>query len=93
MSWIDVAVLAVWHGLIIGAGFYGAVRASTFAVLAIVGAIAAFWISIWQLFGDSARRMQATMDEFERLAAQQQRGRWVRMPRPARSRAATRRSS
>jgi hypothetical protein len=72
VSWIDVAVLAVWHGLIIATGFYGP-SATTFAVLAIVGAIAAFWISIWQLFGDSARRMKATMSEFERLAAQQQR--------------------
>jgi hypothetical protein len=73
VSWLDVAVLAVWHGLIIATGFYGP-SATTFAVLAIVGAIAAFWISIWQLFGDSARRVKATMDEFERLAAQQQRG-------------------
>ena len=73
VSWIDVAVLAVWHGLIIATGFYGP-GATTFAVLAIVGAIAAFWISIWQLFGDSARRLRATMSEFERLAAQQQRG-------------------
>jgi hypothetical protein len=72
VSWIDVAVLTVWHGLIIATGFYGP-GATTFAVLAIVGAIAAFWISIWQLFGDSARRVRATMSEFERLAAQQQR--------------------
>jgi len=73
VSWIDVAVLGVWHGLIIATGFYGP-GATTFAVLAIVGAIAAFWISIWQLLGDSARRFTATMSEFERLAAQQQRG-------------------
>jgi hypothetical protein len=72
VSWVDVAVLAVWHGLIIATGFYGP-SATTFAILAIVGAIAAFWISIWQLFGDSARRVKATMSEFERLAAQQQR--------------------
>lgn len=70
VAWSDVAVLGIWHGLIIATGFYGP-SATTFAVLAIVGAIAAFWISLWQLFGDSARRVKATMDEFERIAATQ----------------------
>ena len=52
-------------------------RASTapvgarFAVFAVMLAIAAFWVALWQLISDGAKRMQASMDEFERLAAQQ----------------------
>ena len=42
-----------------------------FGVLAILLAIGAFWSAVWQLVSDGARRMQATMTEFERLAAQQ----------------------
>ena len=51
-------------------GFYGE-TATIFSVLAILLAIAAFWSSIWQLVSDGARRVQASMAEFERLAAQQ----------------------
>ena len=71
VSWIDAGVIGAWHASIIGIGFYGA-SASLFGVLAILLAIAAFWVAIWQLVGDGARRVQASMAEFERLAAQQQ---------------------
>ncbi|WP_173924281.1 hypothetical protein [Agromyces sp. Marseille-P2726] len=69
-SWTDVGVIGAWHLAIIATGFYGA-SATLFGVLAILLAIASFWIGIWQLISDGARRMQATMTEFERLAAQQ----------------------
>jgi hypothetical protein len=69
-SWTDVGVIGAWHLAIIGTGFYGE-SATLFGVLAILLAIAAFWVGIWQLISDGARRMQATMNEFERLAAQQ----------------------
>jgi hypothetical protein len=69
-SWTDVGVIGAWHLAIIGIGFYGQ-SATLFGVLAILLAIASFWVGIWQLFSDGARRMQATMTEFERLAAQQ----------------------
>ena len=71
VSWTDVGVLGGWHAAIIGTGFYGA-SATLFGVLAILLSIAAFWLAIWQLIGDGARRVQASMAEFERLAAQQQ---------------------
>ncbi len=70
VSWTDVAVIGSWHASIIGIGFYGQ-GATLFGVAAILLAIAAFWVAIWQLVSDGARRMQATMSEFERLAAQQ----------------------
>jgi hypothetical protein len=69
-SWIDVGVVGAWHASIIGIGFYG-VSATIFAVLAILLGVAAFWVAVWQLVTDGARRVQATMSEFERLAAQQ----------------------
>ena len=64
------AVIGAWHASIIGIGFYGQ-GSAFFGVAAILLAIAAFWVAIWQLVSDGARRMQATMSEFERLAAQQ----------------------
>lgn len=70
-SWLDVAVLGAWHLSIIGTGFYGS-GGAWLAVFAVIGAIAAFWVSLWQLISDGAKRMKASMDEFERLAAQQQ---------------------
>jgi len=70
VSWTDVGVVGAWHLSIIGVGFYGE-GATIFSVLAILLAVAAFWSSIWQLVSDGARRVQASMAEFERLAAQQ----------------------
>ncbi|MGW9629206.1 hypothetical protein ACWGST_00730 [Agromyces sp. NPDC055520] len=73
LSWIDVGVLTAWQLSIIGTGFYGA-SATTFGVLAILLAIAAFWVALWQLVTDGASRMKASMAEFERLAGEQQGG-------------------
>jgi hypothetical protein len=70
VAWGDVGVLGAWHLAIVGAGFYGP-TAVPFTVLAIALAVVAFWWSIWQLVRDGARRVQASMAEFERLAAQQ----------------------
>ncbi len=72
-SWTDVGVIGAWHLAIIATGLYGA-SATLFGVLAILLALAAFWIAIWQLVNDGAKRVQASMAEFERLAAQQQTG-------------------
>jgi hypothetical protein len=69
VAWSDVAVLGIWHLLIIAAGVYGP-TGITFAVLAMVGGIAAFWYALWRLIRDGARRVQATMDEYERLVAE-----------------------
>jgi hypothetical protein len=71
VSWVDVGVLGTWHVALIATGFYGA-SAGLFAVFAVLLALAAFWVAIWQLVSDGARRVQASMTEFERLAAQQQ---------------------
>jgi hypothetical protein len=67
---MDVGVVGALHAAVIGLGFYGDTGAF-FGVMAILLAMAAFWSSVWQLVSDGAKRMQATMVEFERLAAQQ----------------------
>jgi hypothetical protein len=67
VDWWDVAVLGVWHLLIIAAGFYGP-TGITFAILAMIGAIGAFWYAVWRMLSDGARRMRATMEEYERIA-------------------------
>ncbi|WP_156891279.1 hypothetical protein [Agromyces subbeticus] len=69
VSWTDAGVLTAWHLSIIATGFYGA-SATLFGVLAILLAIAAFWIAVWQLVTDGANRVKASMAEFERLAAE-----------------------
>ncbi|WP_400999098.1 hypothetical protein [Agromyces sp. GXQ0307] len=84
VAWSDVAVLGVWHLLIVAAGLYGP-TGITFAILAMVGAIAAFWYAVWRLLRDGARRVRATMDEYERLVAEGAPARGVdgRSTRPA----------
>lgn len=69
-SWPDLGIIGAWHAATIATGFYGT-TATLFAVLAILLAIAAFWVAVWQLVHDGARRVQASMAEFERLATQQ----------------------
>lgn len=68
VDWADVAVLGAWHLLIVAAGVYGP-TGITFAILAMVGAIAAFWYAVWRLLSDGARRVRATMEEYERIAS------------------------
>ncbi|MEI5583085.1 MULTISPECIES: hypothetical protein [unclassified Agromyces] len=67
VDWADVAVLGTWHLLVVAAGVYGP-TGITFAILAMVGAIAAFWYAVWRLLSDGARRVRATMEEYERIA-------------------------
>ncbi|MRG58690.1 hypothetical protein GE115_02210 [Agromyces sp. CFH 90414] len=79
VAWGDVGVIGAWHLAIIATGFYGA-TAAAFGVLSIALAVVAFWWAIWQLVRDGSRRMQASMAEFERLAAQQQGAQAPRTP-------------
>ncbi|HWU57662.1 MAG TPA: hypothetical protein VN045_03000 [Microbacteriaceae bacterium] len=74
VSWIDVGLLALWHLSIIGVGFYGA-GANWFGVGAIVVAIAAFWIVLWELVTETRARVAsafASIDANAQAAAQPQ---------------------
>lgn len=64
VSWPDVGVLALWHVLIIGLGFYAA-ASPWLTVLVIAVGIGAFWFTIWELFDAARRRMRATLDQFD----------------------------
>ncbi|MCY7413188.1 MAG: MFS transporter [Salinibacterium sp.] len=65
VSWLDAAVLVVWHGAIITFGF---VDTSGVAVLVVVAAIAAFWIAIAQLVIETRDRVRGVMAGFEEVA-------------------------
>ncbi len=67
VSWKDVGLLVVLHGSIIALGFFSDAT-SLFVVVAIAAAVAGFWLSIWELFTESARNMKATMSAFEQAA-------------------------
>lgn len=55
VSWLDAAVLAVWHTSII---LYGFVASSALSAVIVVVALAAFWIAVWQLFTETRTRVK-----------------------------------
>lgn len=65
VSWTDAGVMLVWHGAIIAYGFNDAVP---LAVLVVAGAVAAFWIAVWQLFTETRRRVKGVIAGFEEAA-------------------------
>lgn len=65
VSWTDIGVMAVWHGAIIAYGFWDA---TPLAVLVVLGAIAAFWIAVWQLFTETRQRVKGVIAGFEEAA-------------------------
>ena len=69
VSWSDAAVLGIWYVCLIGFGFFGE-STTLFALLGVLAAIAAFWVSIAELLRAGARTVRAKMEEFERQAQQ-----------------------
>jgi hypothetical protein len=70
VSWLDVGVLAFWHAMLIGLGFFGD-SAGWFVVFGVIGGIVAFWSAIWQLVTETRRRVRAVFDDIQRAAAPQ----------------------
>ncbi|MFB2554995.1 MFS transporter [Herbiconiux liangxiaofengii] len=68
VSWLDVALLAVLHALVIAVGFYSDFTA-LFSTLAVVALIALFWAGIVQLVIETRKRVRATLASFEAQAA------------------------
>lgn len=79
VSWIDVGLLTVLHGVIIANGFYTAAT-SLLSVLAVVALIALFWSGIIQLVVETRRRVQQAFASYEEQAS-----RLTGRPRPPRS--------
>ncbi|RNE58488.1 MFS transporter [Cryobacterium tepidiphilum] len=66
VSWPDVALLSVWHALIVFVGFYADV-APWVSVLVIVVGVAAFWLSAWELYDAARRRVRTVMTQIDDL--------------------------
>lgn len=67
VSWPDVGVLALWHALIIGLGFYAAASPGLSALVILVG-IGAFWFAVWELYDAARRRLKAVIDLIDETA-------------------------
>ncbi|MFU8947056.1 hypothetical protein ACLRGF_10020 [Mycetocola zhadangensis] len=67
VAWWDVAILTLWHALIVGFGLFGP-NTSTFAVLGVLTGIVAFWYVVWAFFTDATKRAKETLAEFEQMA-------------------------
>lgn len=64
VSWLDVGLLAVLHGLIIAVGFFTSATA-LLGTLSVVAVIALFWSGIIQLVVETRRRVKAALSGYE----------------------------
>jgi hypothetical protein len=60
LSWADVGVLTLWHGLIVLMGLYS-VTASWLSVFVVLVGIGAFWFAVWELFDAARKRVREAM--------------------------------
>lgn len=60
VSWADVGILTLWHGLIVAMGFTYGVAPGLAALVILVG-LGAFWFAIWELVAAARRSMRAMM--------------------------------
>jgi len=67
VSWADVAMLTLWHALIVIVGFYADV-APWVSILVIVVGAAACWLSAWELYAAARRRVRTVMSQIDELA-------------------------
>src|SRR6218665_3343234 len=65
LSWRDLPALALWHGSLLGLGFYGS-TGMLFVLLGILGALCSFWLAVRALVHDGGRRMSDTVAEHRR---------------------------
>src|SRR6218665_3834724 len=65
LSWRYLPALALWHGLLLGLGFYGS-TGMLFVLLGILGALCSFWLAVRALVHDGGRRMSDTVAEHRR---------------------------
>ena len=59
VSWADVAVLTLWHAVIISLGF---TEGSTgLPVLVVIAGLAVFWFGVWELYDSTRRRLRSLL--------------------------------
>jgi hypothetical protein len=61
VSWWDVLGFGLWHVLVVATGVFSPAWFGAVFVGAVVGAIGLFWLTLWQLFRDTAGRMRTVM--------------------------------
>ncbi|WP_291043942.1 hypothetical protein [Herbiconiux sp.] len=67
VSWLDVALLTVLHGLVISVGFFTPATA-VLGSLSVVALIALFWSGIVQLVVETRKRVRSALAGFEAQA-------------------------
>jgi hypothetical protein len=68
VSWPDAGVLALWQASVVVTGFQTP-GAGWFAALVIVAGLGAFWLAVWELAGETRRRISGAMNAFAQAAA------------------------
>lgn len=68
VSWLDVGLLTVLHGLIIAVGFFTPVTA-LLGTLSVVAVIALIWSGIIQLVVETRRRVRSALKNYEDQAS------------------------
>lgn len=68
VSWADVAVLTVWHALIVLMGAFS-VTAPWLSVLVVLVGIGAFWFAVWELYDAARKRVREALAYIEETAA------------------------
>jgi hypothetical protein len=56
VSWWDVLGFGVWHLLVVATGLFSSSWFAAALVGALAGAVAVFWLSVWQLLGELRER-------------------------------------
>jgi hypothetical protein len=69
VSWLDAAIQTALYASVIALGFNTAASTALLVALIVV-AIGGFWLSVWQLFTDTRRRMRDVFASFEAPATQ-----------------------
>ncbi|CAD5995470.1 hypothetical protein [Agreia sp. COWG] len=64
VSWLDVTIQAALYAAVVALGFNTSATPGILAALIVV-AVAGFWVSVWQLFSETRRRMQEVFSAFE----------------------------
>ncbi|SEI17534.1 hypothetical protein SAMN04515692_11710 [Leifsonia sp. CL147] len=75
VSWYDVGLFGAWHLAIIAFGFFPHGVTPWLAVAGVLLFVATFWVSLWQLWRETRRRVQDTFAAYERAAQQRPVGR------------------
>jgi hypothetical protein len=61
VSWWDVAGFGLWHALVIATGLFSPSWFALTLILAMVGAVALFWLTLWQLWREARAGAQSLL--------------------------------